>query len=137
MRGVKGVWAVVKGESDLRSMSWSVPDGVGGEKTSEGHRRVALYPDFKFGGVGAAVGPFAGFFAENFLAEADLGGGDFDEFVVLDVFQGVSRGDIWRGGLRRMFLSEPEARMLVSFFSLQGLTTRSLSRAFSATIMPS
>ncbi len=37
-----------------------------------------------------------------------------------------------------MFLSEPEARMLVSFFSLQGLTVQVVGReAFSATIIPS
>src|SRR5262249_4414907 len=42
-----------------------------------------------------------------------------------------------RGGLSRMFLSEPEARILVSFFSLQGLTTISSPRAFSAMIIPS
>ena len=33
-----------------------------------------------------------------------------------------------RGGFSRMFLSEPEARMLVSFFSLHGFTTMSSPR---------
>src|SRR5208283_3601457 len=42
-----------------------------------------------------------------------------------------------RGGLSKMFLSDPDARMLVNFFSLQGLTTMSSLRAFSPMIMPS
>ena len=42
-----------------------------------------------------------------------------------------------RGGVRRTPSSEVEARMLVSFFSLVMLTSRSLSRLCSPTICPS
>src|SRR5450432_1644070 len=42
-----------------------------------------------------------------------------------------------RGGTRRMPSSEVEARILVSFFSLTMFTSRSASRAFSPTIIPS
>src|SRR6056297_3529867 len=45
--------------------------------------------------------------------------------------------DMSRGGFKITFSSLPAARMLVSFFSRQGLTVMSLSRAFSPTIMPS
>ena len=40
------------------------------------------------------------------------------------------------GGTKRIASSEVDARMLVSFFSLTMFTSRSLSRAFSPTIMP-
>ena len=82
-----------------------------------------------------ALGALAAFFAQHLLAEPDLGGRDLDELVRLDVFE----GDLEReqpGGLSKTFLSEPEARMFVSFFSLQGLTTMSSPRAFSPMIMP-
>ena len=49
----------------------------------------------------------------------------------------ASSSDIRRGGLSRMFLSWPTARMLESFFSLVGLTFMSPLRLFSPTIMPS
>src|ERR1022692_3689112 len=42
-----------------------------------------------------------------------------------------------RGGTSRMASSAVDARMLVSFFSLTMFTSRSASRAFSPTIMPS
>src|SRR5712691_4387107 len=42
-----------------------------------------------------------------------------------------------RKGTRRIAMSEVEERMLVSFFSRTTLTSRSLSLAFSPTIMPS
>ena len=42
-----------------------------------------------------------------------------------------------RGGVRRMPSSEVEARMLVSFFSLVMLTSRSLSRDVLADDLPS
>ena len=41
------------------------------------------------------------------------------------------------GGVRRSKLSAAAARMLVSFFSLVGLTSISSARAFSPTIIPS
>src|SRR5205823_11859617 len=44
---------------------------------------------------------------------------------------------ILRGGLRMMFSSRLVVRMLVSCFAVVGLTTMSLSRAFSATTWPS
>src|SRR5262249_46476921 len=44
---------------------------------------------------------------------------------------------ICRGGLRRIVFSAVDARMLVSFFSRQALTGRSLSRQCSPTIWPS
>ncbi len=42
-----------------------------------------------------------------------------------------------RGGIRRMASSAVDARMFVCFFSLQMLTSMSLAREFSPTIMPS
>ena len=44
---------------------------------------------------------------------------------------------IGRGGVNRTLSSLPAARMLVSFFSLVGLTSMSPLRLFSPTIMPS
>jgi hypothetical protein len=44
---------------------------------------------------------------------------------------------ISRGGFKRMLRSLPVARMLVSFFSLVGLTVISPVRLFSPTIIPS
>jgi hypothetical protein len=55
----------------------------------------------------------------------------------LSMYSSAISSVIWRGGFRRMLRSEPEARMFVSFFSLQGLTLMSSARAFSATIIPS
>ena len=80
-----------------------------------------------------ALAPFLG---KDFLAQPDLAGGDLDELVGLDVLE----GDLERqqpGGFEQDFLSEPDARMLVNFFSLHGLTTMSPLRAFSPMIMPS
>ena len=48
----------------------------------------------------------------------------------------ASSRDIFLEGFILRKLSEPEARMLVSFFSLVALTSMSSSRAFSPTIMP-
>ena len=42
-----------------------------------------------------------------------------------------------RGGTRRIASSADDARMLVCFFSLQMLTSRSFVREFSPMIMPS
>ena len=42
-----------------------------------------------------------------------------------------------RGGISRISSSADEARMLVSFFGLDAFTSRSLSREFSPTIIPS
>ncbi len=43
----------------------------------------------------------------------------------------------WRCGISGTSTSEEDCRMLVSFFSLVGLTSMSSDRAFSPTIMPS
>ncbi len=45
--------------------------------------------------------------------------------------------DMVRGGVRRTSSSAVDDRMLVSFFSLQALTSISSDREFSPTIMPS
>ena len=49
----------------------------------------------------------------------------------------ASSSDIRRAGFKRMLRSWPTARMLLSFFSLVGLTFMSSGRLFSPTIIPS
>ncbi len=60
---------------------------------------------------------------------------DPDTGIVIDVFPGPY--DTGVTGDRITFSSRPAARMFVSFFPRQGLTSRSLSRVCSPTIMPS
>jgi hypothetical protein len=49
----------------------------------------------------------------------------------------IASSSVIRGGSSRMLSSEPEARMLVSFFPLATLTSMSPGREFSPTIIPS
>src|SRR5258708_873724 len=42
------------------------------------------------------LGSFASLFAEDFLAEADLGRGDLNQLVILDVFQRQLKGQFAR-----------------------------------------
>jgi hypothetical protein len=75
-------------------------------------------------------------FFEQGFPQANRLGRDFDEFVVFDVFEGEFEGSS-RGDLMVVLISAVEARMLVSFFSRQMLTGRSLSRQCSPTTWPS
>jgi hypothetical protein len=69
--------------------------------------------------------PLIGF--EDLFPQADRFGRHFDHFVVADELDGLLQIQ-QRGGTRRMASSAVEARMLVSFFSLTMLTSRSASR---------
>jgi len=75
-------------------------------------------------------------FPEQRLAKADVAGRHLHQLVVLDVLQRHFQLQLAGRFQKRMFSSLPAARMFVSFFSLVGLTARSLSRAFSPTIIP-
>lgn len=69
------------------------------------------------------------------FTQAEAGGGDFDQFVVGDVFHGLFQGELaW--GDEAEGLVGPAARILVSFFSLVMLTRMSSEREFSPTIIP-
>jgi len=74
--------------------------------------------------------------AQHLLAEADGLRGDLDQFVLRDPFDPVFEAHlaVWRDAHRFIV---PSARMLVSFFSRQMLTSRSFSREYSPMIMPS
>ena len=82
------------------------------------------------GDLDGLVAPRPAVGLEHLFPHAQRLGGDLDELIFGDELDGLK-------GTRRRASSEPEARMLVSFFSRTALTSRSLSRECSPTSMPS
>ena len=81
------------------------------------------------------VGTLALGLVEDDLAHAHALGRHLHVLVLLDVFEGLlERED--DGRMMRALLSEPDARMLVSFFDLVTLMTRSFSCTCSPTTCP-
>ena len=73
----------------------------------------------------------------SFFRMPDRLGRDLDQLVVVDPLEAVLEAHRAGAAMRRTASSWPEARMLVSFFSRQTFTSRSTSREYSPTIMPS
>jgi len=73
-------------------------------------------------GVSPGLWPLVGL--ENLLAEAEDSRRHFEQLVLAEELSACSRLNV-RGGTSCTVSSEPEARMLVSFFSLTMFTSRS------------